>query len=578
VPARFVVLVDSIVKTRSATPEGQDFIISSLPPSLAQRRLALGVVLALMAAFVVAAGPLSTIPLPRIDAFIPMYVGAMFVCDSITAFLLFAQFAILRSYALLAISSGYLFTALILIPWTLTFPGIFAPGGLLGAGLQSTGWLFILWHAGFPLFVMAYALLKDGDLSKRRWKGARSAAILSSAAVAVAAVCAATLLVTAGQARLPTLMLDAASRADSHPYVRGGILLVNAVAALTVLWVRRSSVLDLWLMVVLCDYVIEISQILIPSLGRFTLGYYAGRIFGLISASIVLFVLLYEIATLYAQLRLLNEELEQRVVERTTELVRASEAQTRAQAELQQARNALGHRQRVSLLGEVAASLAHEIKQPIAAAQIDAKVCRRALSDDRLNLEAAREAADRMFKDAAWADEVIKRTTALYKKDTTHRERVDVNALIREMARLVQQEASAASISIRTTLAEALPNVMADRVQLQQVFMNLMLNAIDAMKDTRGELTVSSQMDGNSDLLIAVRDTGVGLPAENPNQIFESFVTTKPHGTGMGLAITRSIVESHGGRLWATANTGPGATFQFTLLGDAGEPLESRPR
>jgi signal transduction histidine kinase len=578
VPARFVVLVDSIVKTRSATPEGQDFIISSLPPSLAQRRLALGVVLALMAAFVVAAGPLSTIPLPRIDAFIPMYVGAMFVCDSITAFLLFAQFAILRSYALLAISSGYLFTALILIPWTLTFPGIFAPGGLLGAGLQSTGWLFILWHAGFPLFVMAYALLKDGDLSKRRWKGARSAAILSSAAVAVAAVCAATLLVTAGQARLPTLMLDAASRADSQPYVRGGILLVNAVAALTVLWVRRSSVLDLWLMVVLCDYVIEISQILIPSLGRFTLGYYAGRIFGLISASIVLFVLLYEIATLYAQLRLLNEELEQRVVERTTELVRASEAQTRAQAELQQARNALGHRQRVSLLGEVAASLAHEIKQPIAAAQIDAKVCRRALSDDRLNLEAAREAADRMFKDAAWADEVIKRTTALYKKDTTHRERVDVNALIREMARLVQQEASAASISIRTTLAEALPNVMADRVQLQQVFMNLMLNAIDAMKDTRGELTVSSQMDGNSDLLIAVRDTGVGLPAENPNQIFESFVTTKPHGTGMGLAITRSIVESHGGRLWATANTGPGATFQFTLLGDAGEPLESRPR
>jgi signal transduction histidine kinase len=579
VPARFIVLVESIVKTRSAAPEGQDFIISSLPPSLAQRRLALGVALTLMAAFVVTAGPLSTVPLLRIDAFLPMYVAAMFVCDSITALLLFAQFAILRSHALLAISSGYLFSALILIPWILTFPGVFAPGGLLGAGLQSTGWLYILWHAGFPLFVMAYALLKNVDPSKRRWTGARSAAILSSAAVAVAAVCAATLLVTAGEARLPILLLDPVSRADSlHQYVTGCILLVNVVAAFSVLWVRRGSVLDLWLMVVLCDYLLEIAQILIPSVYRYSLGWYAGRIFGLISASLVLFVLLYEITTLYAQLRLLNEELEQRVVERTTELVQASEAQTRAQAELQQARNALGHRQRVSLLGEVAASLAHEIKQPIAAAQIDAKVCRRALSDDRLNLEAAREAADRMFKDAAWADEVIKRTTALYKKDTTHRERVDVNALIREMARLLQQEASAASISIRTTLAEALPNVMADRVQLQQVFMNLMLNAIDAMKDTRGELTVSSQMNGDSDLLIAVRDTGVGLPAANPNQIFESFVTTKPHGTGMGLAITRSIVESHGGRLWATANSGPGATFLFTLLGDAGEPLESRPR
>jgi len=567
------------VKTWSAAPDGQDFIISSLPPSLAQRRLAHGVVLALVAAFVVAVGPLSTVPLPRIDAFLPMYVAAMFVCDSITALVLFAQFAILRSYALLAISSGYLFTALILIPWILTFPGVFAPGGLLGAGLQSTGWLYILWHAGFPLFVMAYALLKNADPSKRRWKGARSAAILSSAAVAVAAVGAATVLVTAGQARLPTLLRDPVSRADSlHQYVTGCILLVNAVAALVVLWVRRRSVLDLWLMVVLCDYLIEISQILSPAVERYTLGYYAGRIFGLTSASLVLFVLLYEITTLYARLRLLNEELEQRVVERTTELMQASEAQTRAQAELQQARNALAHRQRVSLLGEVAASLAHEIKQPIAAAQIDAKVCRRSLADDRLNLAAARDAADRMFKDAVRADEIIKRTTALYRKDTTHRERVDVNALIGEMARLLQQEASAASISIRTTLAEALPNVMADRVQLQQVFMNLMLNAIDAMKDTRGELTVSSQMDGDSDLLIAVRDTGVGLPAENPNQIFESFVTTKPHGTGMGLAITRSIVESHGGRLWATANTGPGATFLFTLLGDAGERLESRPR
>jgi signal transduction histidine kinase len=127
-------------------------------------------------------------------------------------------------------------------------------------------------------------------------------------------------------------------------------------------------------------------------------------------------------------------------------------------------------------------------------------------------------------------------------------------------------------------MAEALPDVMADRVQLQQVFVNLMLNAIEAMKDTGGELTISSHMSEDGELLITVGDTGVGLPAENPNQIFESFVTTKPHGTGMGLAITRSIVESHGGRLWAIANTGPGATFLFTLLRDTGEPLESQPR
>ena len=243
----------------------------------------------------------------------------------------------------------------------------------------------------------------------------------------------------------------------------------------------------------------------------------------------------------------------------------------RAEAELQQARTALAHRQRVSLLGEVAASLAHEIKQPIAAASIDAKVCLRALGDDRLDVESAREAAARLVNDATRADEIIKRTTALYKKDTTHRERVDINAVIREMAILLQQEASASSIAIRAQLAEDIPDVMADRVQLQQVFMNLMLNGIDAMKDTGGELTITSQPGEGVELRISVSDTGVGLPADNPDQIFESFVTTKPHGTGMGLAITRSIVESHGGRLWATANAGPGATFLFTLLTDAGE-------
>ena len=249
----------------------------------------------------------------------------------------------------------------------------------------------------------------------------------------------------------------------------------------------------------------------------------------------------------------------------------------RAEAELQQARTALAHRQRVSLLGEVAASIAHEIKQPIAAVQIDAMVCLQALADNRLNLEAARKAASRLVKEATWADEIVKRTTALYKKDTTHRERVDVNAVIREMALLFQQEASASSIEIRTELAEGIPDVTADRVQLQQVFMNLMLNAIDAMRGTGGELTITSQMREESELLIGVSDTGVGLPADNPGQIFESFVTTKPHGTGMGLTITRSIMEAHGGRLWAVANTGPGATFLFTLP-TAGEQRPSPSR
>ena len=254
-----------------------------------------------------------------------------------------------------------------------------------------------------------------------------------------------------------------------------------------------------------------------------------------------------------------------------TERKRAEAAQTRAQAELEQTRNALAHRQRVSLLGEFAASLAHEIKQPIAAATLDAHVCLRALDDDRLNLQSAREAASRMLKDAIWAEEIISRTSALYRKDTTERERVDVNAVIRHMALLLQREAAASSVSIRTALADGLPEVIADRVQLQQVCMNLMLNAIEAMKGTGGDLTIASEMREPRELLISVSDQGVGLPTDAPGTIFDAFVSTKPQGTGMGLAITRSIVDAHGGRVWASANTGPGATFFFTLPADASE-------
>src|SRR5258706_6549402 len=171
-------------------------------PGRAQTRLALAVVLALLVGFIITAGPLSTVEVGRIDAFVPAYATAMFVNDSITAVLLFAQFSILRSRALLAIASGYLFTALIVIPWMLTFPGVFTPGGLLGAGLQTTNWLYILWHAGFPMFIIAYALLKDGDPTKRLRQGFASAAILSSVAMTPAGVFAATFLGTAGKALL----------------------------------------------------------------------------------------------------------------------------------------------------------------------------------------------------------------------------------------------------------------------------------------------------------------------------------------------------------------------------------------
>jgi len=234
---------------------------------------------------------------------------------------------------------------------------------------------------------------------------------------------------------------------------------------------------------------------------------------------------------------------------------------------LQQALSDLAHINRVSTMGELTASLAHEIKQPIFAAVTDAKTCVRWLSRDQPDLAEAQEAASRLIKDVTRASDIINRIGSLFKKEVLQRELVDVNELIRGMISLLRSEAARHSISIHGELANDLPPIMADRVQLQQVFMNLMLNGIEAMKDmgTPGKLAIASRQGENCQLLVSVTDTGVGLSPEQTEQIFKAFFTTKPQGTGMGLPISRAIIESHGGRLWATSSSGPGTTFQFTL-------------
>ena len=224
----------------------------------------------------------------------------------------------------------------------------------------------------------------------------------------------------------------------------------------------------------------------------------------------------------------------------------------------------LAHTNRVSTLGEMAASLAHEIKQPIAAAITSANSCIEWLSHEPPNLDRARAAAARIDKYGNRAAEIIDRIRSFYKKSPPQRELVDVNGIIHEMLMLLEGEADRYSVAMRTDLSAELPKIMVDRVQLQQVFMNLMLNAIEAMKDSGGELMVKSQLQ-DGQLQFSVSDTGVGLPMEKMDQIFSAFFTTKPQGSGMGLAISRSIVESHGGQLWASANSGGGATFHFTL-------------
>jgi C4-dicarboxylate-specific signal transduction histidine kinase len=237
-----------------------------------------------------------------------------------------------------------------------------------------------------------------------------------------------------------------------------------------------------------------------------------------------------------------------------------------AEEALHEAQANLARVSRVTTMGELTASLAHEVNQPIAAAVTNANTCLRWLTRDQPDVEEARAAAMRIVKDGTRAAEIIKRIRLLFKKGTPERELVDANEVIREMTVLLRSEAARYVVSIRTELAAGLPQVMADRVQLQQVLMNLMINGIDAMKGTigGGELTIKSEV-GDNGLVISVSDTGVGLPPEQAEDIFMAFFTTKDNGTGMGLPISRSIIESHGGRLWVAAKSGRGATFQFTL-------------
>jgi C4-dicarboxylate-specific signal transduction histidine kinase len=250
----------------------------------------------------------------------------------------------------------------------------------------------------------------------------------------------------------------------------------------------------------------------------------------------------------------------------------ATDIQDRKRAEELQAE--LAHTNRVTTMGELVASISHELAQPLTVTTANAKASLRWLQRDTPDLAEVRKGTERIVEAGTLASEIINRLRSLYKKSPPKRELVAINEVIGEMVPLLRSEANEHAVSIRADLAADLPKITADRVQLQQVLMNLMLNGIEAMKETGGVLTVKSGPGEDGQVLISVGDTGVGLPAGRADDIFNAFFTTKPQGSGMGLAICRSIVESQGGRLWATCNDGRGATFHFTLLA---APAEANP-
>jgi C4-dicarboxylate-specific signal transduction histidine kinase len=270
-----------------------------------------------------------------------------------------------------------------------------------------------------------------------------------------------------------------------------------------------------------------------------------------------------------------NSELESKVQERTAELARANDElrgemgeRQRAEEALQKAQAELAHVTRVTTLGELMASLAHEVNQPLAAVLTNAQACLRWLALETPRPDEARAAVERIVRDSNRASDVIQRIRALAKKSEPQIVALDINDVIREAVSLEQREMLSQRVSLRTELASALPPVLGDRVQLQQVVINLVMNAAEAMApvtDRPRDILIRSQRDDANEVVVAVRDSGMGIDSENADRLFNAFFTTKPSGMGMGLSISRSIIVAHGGRLWASPNADHGATFQFTV-------------
>jgi signal transduction histidine kinase len=262
-----------------------------------------------------------------------------------------------------------------------------------------------------------------------------------------------------------------------------------------------------------------------------------------------------------AEIKLLNEELERRVVERTSELMLASEALREAQTEL-------AHVNRVTTMGELSASIAHEVMQPITAAVTNAHAALHWLRTQPPDLEEIRQALGRVVKEGNRATDVIGRIRALIKKAPPRKDGLAINEAILEVIALTRGEVVKNGVSVQTQLAEGLPRIQGDRVQLQQVILNLIINAVQAMSgvsEGSRELLIGTGKDASGGVLVAVQDSGPGLNPDSSDRLFDAFYTTKPGGMGMGLTICRSVVEAHGGRIWASRNARPGATVQFTL-------------
>ena len=505
------------------------------PPSRKQVRFSFAIVGLLFAIFILTS-VVRDVRLGQVHAFIPMIDATTALIDLITATLLYVQATVFRSRALNVLASGYVFTALILIPHALTFPGAFAPHGLLGAGVSTTAWLYIFWRASVPIAVILYVTFYRADASAQPGTERPAVGIGVGLVATVALVLALTLLATAGHDLLPSLYLNRSEANYSNIMGAGLILIVLFIAAAVMLLRQRRSVLDLWLLVVLAAWLVQ-TLILTTLRGRFTISWYAGVIVVLLSHLFLMIALIAESSRLYARLAL------------------STSAQKRERET------------RLMSMDAVTAAIAHEVGQPLNANIANATAALHWLSQTRPNVEKAVAALRNTIDDGRRTFDVMKSIRGMFAKSRATAE-ISLNDLVSETALLLDRELVGHKVSLEMELDESVPMVLADRIQLQRVLLNLFSNAIeslDATHDRPRRIAIRSALLNSQDVLLEVSDTGSGILPDQMARIFDPFFTTKETGTGLGLSLCRTIVEEHGGHLWASQGEECGTVLHLQL-------------
>jgi signal transduction histidine kinase len=512
----------------------EQLLISSKAASRRQVTFVALVGLTLLGVFA-ASAPYRLTPFAPIASFIPVVDTLLLLGDLLTATLLFAQASVLRSRALLALATGYFFTGLLIVPHALTFPHAFAAEGLLGANVSTALWLLFFWHAGLPLAVIAYATLKrtaqDRPVSRESLRRTMALCIAGSAALV------AVLTVLAVSAPLPALMTDATNWLPARVNVIAFVLIGLIVAAMTMVGRGPRSLLDWWLLLAMWAWLIELLLIVATS-ARYTGGWYLGRTAALLSGVLVLLMLLAETNRLYARLAL-SWGAEQREREN-----------------------------RLLTLKAVTAAIAHEVKQPLTAVVANAAAISQLLKRRPTALGDIGAILDCIVQDAHRAGQVVDGVRTIFTDRPAGTLPLNLNDLLCETMALIPADLQDANLSLQLELHDALPPVPANRLQLQQVFLNLFVNALEAMRMATGRthtLGVRSTPTNEGSVVVSVEDSGVGIVPADAELIFEAFFTTKSGGTGLGLPLCRSIVEAHGGRVWATPRIPFGAAFHVQL-------------